>query len=152
MTKIYSSYRFFYGKCLHYNRFYTEGFQVLKSLNVYENIKILLGQARQENAVQNCIESSLHEIARCKSFRMSVFASKFKTENFTNCCHILAFNGTGIKMTGGLKPVLFARSLTIVFWSTYQICRICRTWNWSTTFHKWICNLTPEARVLFKVL
>ena len=30
--------------------------------------------------------------------------------------------------------------------STYPICRIQEKINRTTTFHKWICNLTPEVR------
>ena len=36
--------------------------------------------------------------------------------------------------------------------STYQICRIEEKINRTTTFHKWICKLTPEARWILKIL
>ena len=36
--------------------------------------------------------------------------------------------------------------------STYQICRIEGKINRTTTFHKWICNLTPEIRDILKIL
>ena len=36
--------------------------------------------------------------------------------------------------------------------STYQNCRIEEKINQTTTFHKWICNLTPEVRDILKIL
>ena len=36
--------------------------------------------------------------------------------------------------------------------STYQICRIEEKINQTTTFHKWIYNLTPEDREILKIL
>ena len=35
---------------------------------------------------------------------------------------------------------------------TYQICRNEEKLNWTTTFHKWIYNLTPEIRDILKIL
>ena len=36
--------------------------------------------------------------------------------------------------------------------STYQICRIEEKINRTTTFHKWVYNLTPEVRDILKIL
>ena len=36
--------------------------------------------------------------------------------------------------------------------STYHICRIEEKIIRTTTFHKWICNLTPEVRGVLKIL
>ena len=36
--------------------------------------------------------------------------------------------------------------------STYHICRHEENVNRTTTFHKWICNLTPEDRDILKIL
>ena len=36
--------------------------------------------------------------------------------------------------------------------STYQICRTKEKINRTATFHKWICNLTPEVRDILKIL
>ena len=38
--------------------------------------------------------------------------------------------------------------------STYRICRIEEklNFNWTTTFHKWICNLTPEVRYIENIV
>ena len=36
--------------------------------------------------------------------------------------------------------------------SIYRICTLEEKLNWITTFQKWICNLTPEARDIFKTI
>ena len=36
--------------------------------------------------------------------------------------------------------------------STYQIYRYKEKTNWTTTFHKWKCNLTPDVRDILKIL
>ena len=45
-----------------------------------------------------------------------------------------------------------AEILRDIHTSTYQICRIEEKINRTTTFHKWVYNLTPEVRDILKIL
>ena len=49
-----------------------------------------------------------------------------------------------------------SKGLSLILWDictlTYQIFRIEEKINGTATFHKWICNLTPEVRDILKIL
>ena len=80
--------------------------------------------------------------------------------SFFWCLWKVVLGENGISWVSSLIQLIFviskSKGLSEILWdihtSTYQICRIEKKINRTTTFHKWIFNLTPEDKDILKIL
>ena len=70
---------------------------------------------------------------------------------FLMSTHNICFHAEIIVDYRYLKSKVFLKYFRYIRTSTYQICRIEQI-NRITTFHKWICNLTPEVRYIKNIV
>ena len=112
-------------------------------LNLHETSKIIFWGKNKKNKIINLTSAELAQrVVKVNKtvFRVCVDAKRSANLWFVTYSRLL--------LSGSPMDFEILRDIRI---STYQICRI-KEKSRTTTYHKWICNLTPEVRDILKIL
>ena len=110
-------------------------------LEVYEDIREIFLMLKMFPALRSNVLTICSEV-----LGNSLVLPRWSLLSETVVCWVL-HSTLVISKSKGLSEIL--RDIRT---STYQICRIEKKINQTTTFLKWICNLTPEVRGILKIL